>query len=372
MGYLVDLIYKHLEGKSKNDSYSGYVKKRGYATDLGKCKRAFSFSLSNKFERTLSSPWVQMTFDIGNVIESYAINLFMDMGIVKDTQKKVVLKILDTDIISGKIDLIIMADPRNTGKDEEVIVEIKTMSTWQYRNLIKSGIPPEAYPKQLMFYMITHKCRTGFLLFVLKESKYKEKTEKEEAMSPMYDIQYNREDHNDIVKEIVAETGKIKDLLETGEIPECDCKSKEDWHYKYCPYNNMCNHIPNKLEEDAPDYEKLSEFIDKWGDIKVRYDVLRLEEEAIKGIIKNILDGKEGDYSGDAYEIMLRKRKDTKWDKEKVELLLKDSPEKLMSVMDISDAKIKSAIKNGVISEEDVTSAMRSSDVVIMSLKTNV
>ena len=165
----------------------------------------------------------QLTFDIGNFIESKLIEIINDMEefniYLKTDNKELSLKFGDIELF-GHVDGIVY------NKHSSISVwECKTMNQKAFNNLLKYGYEnysPE-YRAQLHSYMMATGLQEAYVNVFCKNT------------SQVYQeiIEYNEE-------YIVSLLTELSKLLNKEINPDRECIASNYWKVKYCGYGGLC------------------------------------------------------------------------------------------------------------------------------------
>jgi len=244
MGFLSNKVYEYISNISIS---SGKNNKKFFSvTDAGECERKIYYSFlnyNNTNDKIKIDPKVYLSSKIGDFIHNEITHYFSNMQILKNFEITIIDK---EEHIKGRFDSIVEID------GDPYLVDIKSLSNYPFRGIIKSGDPKinnvyqiqlymwlfmrlkdgKAYidgegPRQELFkkYIFKNDINKALILYLDRDSLL------------MEDLLVIRDDK--IIEELLKRFGRLKYNIKKSILPGRSFV-REDWHCIFCNYSNFC------------------------------------------------------------------------------------------------------------------------------------
>lgn len=257
--------------ESKERKIKGYPVNSNRASDLGiPCVRYHVLNRTKWNEKTLHGADLQLTFDIGNVMEDAILRDIQDAGLQVVEQQRAFS--WPEYQITGHLDAKVIID------GEPIPLEIKTASPYVFKaiNSIRDLTNGKygylrKYPAQLTLYCLMGNHERGIFLF------------KDKSSGAMKEIEMPLD--YELGESLLKRAEAINKHVADGTLPE---PINDDLWCDKCPFTHIC--LPDQIGKEIEiDTTELSTMLDRLEELKPAVK----EYDEIDGQVKELVEGRE-------------------------------------------------------------------------------
>jgi len=186
---------------------------RFYISDVGKCPRSTFFKFKNA-PRKKMEPRVLRIYERGEYLHRNIFNILYRLKIGITTE----VTIPAQEIVSGRADAILCI------KNENYVLDIKSMNSMVFRNLIE---PKEENVYQIQLYLHYFNIKKGILLYI----------DKDQQDIKEFLINYDEK----LVQSLLKDFEDLKIKIDSNVIPQRIPEWPENWQCKYCQFKETCS-----------------------------------------------------------------------------------------------------------------------------------
>ncbi|GEM_PF-3376140 len=328
------------ERLTKNQDWG--PKKKFYASDLGRCKRALYYDFKPGTPKKPPQAKSIRRMAIGEMLQAYHEKYLKDLGLLISSEAYI-----PNGTLGGRRDWII----KNPilPDEEKVTVEVKTLNQQDADGLLKALDEIEwvrehkkNYLHQILYYLMETKQQKGLLHFI-------------GLNGVALDVEVNIDELADEVAAVTKEIESYASLALSEDPPQREYKLKKDWQCNYCDYAEHCWQGYTPAENEMPtesEAKLIADFIvlkDHESEIKKKLDDVKEKLEIV--LFKKQVSELVGPIGGVKFQV----KKSVEYDEEMLQELLE--PEVFSELLEVSDSKLKALIKQKKIKEADLEPA---------------